>query len=72
MPQYELDEETRKDPCGCEESVELTQALYKIVEGRKEFEQREGIQWDYMFEPICDAEKILEAYEKARKEQYGR
>ena len=54
------------DPCGCEESEDLTMALKAIKNARQEFDLADGADWERLVERIDNVVGVLDAYAFAR------
>ena len=57
------------EPCGCEESTDLTKALEVIRGARQEFDLAEGADWGILVEAIDNHIGVLAAYAFARSKE---
>lgn len=57
------------EPCGCEESIELTTALKEIRGARQEFDLAPGTDWGLLIEAIDEHIGVLTVYEYARRKE---
>lgn len=59
------------DPCGCDESTDLTKALEAIKKARQEFDLAQGADWGILIDAIDNHIDVLATYAYARTKDIG-
>lgn len=61
---------TTTKPCNCEQTLQLMAAIRRIHEGLQQFNEEDGLQFEYICEPIDEAMELVQAYQTANNNNY--